>query len=371
MIARHPTRINVNLEAIRHNYAEVRRHVPAGQKILCVVKSNAYGHGLEAVAQALAGVGADFFGVRDIEEGIRLRRSGIETPILFLLGILDKAFDEVIEHGLTPVVFDLETATAFNQHLKTKQLRHSIHVKIDSGMTRLGVPAAQAAAFFEELRALDHLKVEGVLTHLADATDQEYTRKQTQAMTAVRQQLIGAGWEIPLWHFANSIGAIRELFPESQMVRAGLVLYGAYPAPAIKSEIALQPALEWTTQVLDIKEVAAGTPVSYECTFVTRRPSRIAVLPVGYADGYPRLLSNRGQVLVRGQVAPIVGRICMDLSMVDVTDIADVVRADRVTLIGENGGHVITAEDVAQWADTISYEILANISTRVPRHYQG
>lgn len=238
-------------------------------------------------------------------------------------------------------------------------------------MTRLGVPAGEAGVFFEELRRLDHLKVEGVLTHLADATDEEYTRKQTQAMIQVRQQLLADGWEIPLWHFANSIGAIRDLFPESQMVRAGLVLYGAYPTPTLKTEIDLKPALQWTSQILDIKKVPAGTPVSYECTFVTRRPSLIAVLPVGYADGYPRLLSNRGKILVRGQTAPIVGRICMDLSMVDVTDIPGVERADTITLIGNNGGRMITAEDVAQWADTISYEILAGIATRVPRTYKG
>lgn len=371
MVDRYPNRIHVDLKAIRHNFGEVRRKIPASQKILCVVKSNAYGHGLEAVSQALADEGADFFGVRDIDEGTRLRHSGIETPILFLLGILDQAFDEVIENDLTPVVFDLETARAFNDHLKKKHLEYAIHIKVDSGMTRLGVPANQAAAFFEELRGLSHLRVEGVLTHLADATDEEYTRKQTQAITTVRQQLVGAGWEIPLWHFANSIGAVRRLFPESQMVRAGLVLYGAYPTPALKSVVDLKPALEWTAQVLDIKEVAAGTPISYECTFVTRRPSRIAVLPIGYADGYPRLLSNRGKVLVRGHMAPIVGRICMDLCMVDVTDIPGVERGDLVTLIGKNGDCVISAEEVAQWADTISYEILAGISTRVPRNYQG
>lgn len=371
MITLHPTQVTVDLEAIRHNYQSIRQRVPEGQKVLCVVKSNAYGHGLESVSQALAQAGADYFGVRDIDEGIRLRQAGIEAPILFLLGIVDQAFQEITTYRLTPVIFELETARLLNDYLQQEQLTLPIHVKIDTGMTRLGVPAENAEDFFGELKSLDRLQVEGVLTHLADATDEEYTKKQTQTMTQVRQRITAAGWEIELWHFSNSIGAIRTLYPESQMVRAGIVLYGSYPSPDMQEEITLKPALRWTTQVLDVKSVEAGTPISYECTFVTRRPSRIAVLPIGYADGYSRLLSNRGEVLIKGRRAPIVGRVCMDLTVIDVTDIPEVAQGDTVTVLGEDGSEHITAEEMAAWADTISYEILASISTRVPRHYQG
>lgn len=370
MTSLHPTQLTIDLAAIRHNYREVAKRLHATQQIICVIKSNAYGHGLTRVAASLADEGAAFFGVRDLDEGMALRQAGIRKPILLLLGIIDEAFEALVEHQLTPVLFDLEIARSFNDYLKARDIKHRVHIKIDTGMTRLGVPADKVLNFFTALRDCPQLEIEGVLTHLADATNASYTAQQTELFNKAHRELIESSWNIPYWHGSNSIGALRNLFPQTELVRAGIVLYGSYPDASLADEIQLRPAMRWTTEILDLKEVPSGTAVSYGCTYITKRPSRIAVLPVGYADGYPRLLSNRGSVLVQGQRAPIAGRVCMDLTMVDVSDIPSCQVGDRVTLLGSDGNDNISAEEMATWAETISYEIHASIASRVPRHYQ-
>ncbi len=366
-----PTKVDVALTHLRHNYREIVRKIPAGQKPVCIVKSNAYGHGLVPVAQALETEGADFFGVRSVEEGIALRKGGVKGSILILLGIIEEGFAEVVEFNLTPVVTRLEVARAFHDYLEGNQQKHPIHVKVDTGMSRLGIPFEQAGDFFDALKKLPALQVTGVLSHLAEATDPEYTTFQKKNFLQLREQLTESGWKIDTWHLGNSTCAIRSLLPEFERVRLGIALYGSYPDPDLKDEIDLQPALTWTTHILETKEIPAGRAVSYGCTFVTQRPTRIGLLPVGYADGYPRLLSNRGKVLVAGEEAPILGRVCMDLSIIDLTDIPKAQSGDTVTLIGCDQDKKITAEEVATWAETISYEIFTRIADRIPRHYQG
>lgn len=371
MTTLYPTKLKVDLAAIRHNYREIRKIVPREQKVLCVVKSDAYGHGLEEVTAALSEEGADFFGVRDIDEGMALRGIGIKEPILLLLGLIDEAFAELTHFNLTPVIYNLEAAKTFNSYLKKNEQNHPIHIKVDTGMTRLGVPAEKVTSFMNQMKELNNLRVEGILSHLADAVNTEYTAKQKEVWTQIMGEIKRKGWDIPLWHLSNSIGAIQTLCPHDNMVRAGIILYGAYPHPSLQSEIDLRPALNWTTEIIDIKTVPAGTSVSYDCIFTTKRESLIALLPIGYADGYPRLISNRGDVLVHGKRAPIAGRVCMDLTMVDVTDIPESKIGDTVTLIGRDGQKQILAEEMAGWAETISYEILARIAKRIPRSYHS
>ncbi len=365
-----PTQVTIDLSAIRHNYREIRRIVPEDQRVLCVIKSNAYGHGLVEVAKALVIEEANFFGVRDVEEGRRLREAGIECPILILLGLIADAFEQFVGHQLTPTIYDLETARAFNHYLEQQGLVHKVHVKIDTGMTRLGVPATQISTFMEELNQLTHLKVEGVLSHLAEASDPAYTATQKEAWDQACTDIKAQNADITLWHFANSIGAVKNLFPHNNMVRAGIVLYGCYPDESLRDQVTLKPTLQWTSRIIDLKTVPAGTSVSYGCTYTTQRESRIAVIPLGYADGYPRLLSNRSAFLIHGQRAPIAGRVCMDLTMVDVTDIPDVAIGDTVTVLGQGGTEQITADDLASWAETINYEIITRIAGRVPRAYK-
>lgn len=365
-----PTQVLIDLSAIRYNYREVRKRIPEGQKILCVVKSNAYGHGLERVGHTLEEEGADFFGVRATEEGVVLRKAGVKVPILLMLGIIDESFDELVQFNLTPVITRLDIAQAFDGYLKGIDKKHPAHVKIDTGMSRLGIPMKGVIPFFEELKKLNQLEVTGVLSHLAEATDPEYTAFQKENFDDAHQTLEKSGWKITTWHLGNSTAAIRSLFPEYDMVRLGIVLYGSAPDPALEGEIALKPALTWTTQVLELKEIPKGRAVSYGCTFVAKRPTRIGILPVGYADGYPRLLSNRAKVLICGSEAPIIGRVCMDLTVIDLTDIPEAGAGDRVTLLGRNGERQILAEDLAKWGETISYEIFTNIAARVPRNYQ-
>ncbi len=365
-----PTHVTVDLNAIRHNYCEIRRVVPEAQQIICVIKSNAYGHGIKEVGMALTQAGARYFAVRDLGEGRALRQAGVKAPILLLLGMIEDSYSYLIQYQLTPVIYNLQTARAFNDYLALQQRKHPVHIKIDTGMTRLGVTLDQLPFFLGKLKELQQLQVEGFLSHLADASDEKYTALQKKNWDQANQYLTEAGWDLPLSHLANSVGATKNLFNETALVRAGLILYGCYPDPQLRERIHLKPALSWRTEILDIKSVPTGTPVSYQMTFTTTRPSKIAILPVGYADGYPRLLSNRGHVLICGQKAPILGRVCMDLTMVDITDIADAQIGAPVTLLGTDGALEIQADDLAQWAETISYEIITRIAARVPRIYQ-
>ena len=369
-----PTFCFIDHDALRWNLQQIRAKVGDNVKILSMVKANAYGHGAGAVAQTLADAGGDAFGVATLEEGVELRSAGIRAPILVLAGAYDDQLTKFLEHSLTPVVHDLTRLKHLDKALQNRGKTLGVHLKIDTGMGRLGLIAAECDTWIDTLKNLTALKIEGVFSHFshAESVEGDYTRKQLTIFKTTVERLRTADIRPSLVHFANSAATISLPAAYFDMVRPGIMLYGVYPSPEMASQIKLKPVLEWKTKILQLKKVPRGTSISYGQTYVTKRESLIATLPIGYADGYPRLLSNRGEVLVGGQRAPVAGRVCMDLTMVDVTDIRNVKQEDEVVLLGRQGDAEISADQIAAWANTISYEILTSISARVPRiHYNS
>lgn len=369
-----PTLCWIDHDALRWNLRQIREKVGANVKILSMVKANAYGHGATAVAQTLAGAGGDAFGVATLEEGVELRQSGIHAPILVLAGAYEEQLAEFFAHSLTPVVHDLTRLERLEKAVRRRSAALHVHLKIDTGMGRLGLVAAESEAWIPELKNLAALRIEGVFSHFshAESVDGDYTRRQLEIFNRVVERLRGEQIAPPLVHFANSAATITLPAAYFDMVRPGIMLYGVYPSAAMASQMILKPVLAWKTKILQLKKVPAGTSISYGQTFVTKRESMIATLPIGYADGYPRLLSNRGEVLVGGQRAKVAGRVCMDLTMIDVTDIRNVKQGDEVVLLGRQGDAEVSADQIAAWANTISYEILTSIGARVPRiHYNS
>ena len=364
-----PTSCTIDLDALRWNLRQVRAKVGAQVKILSMVKANGYGHGAPAVARTLAEAGSDAFGVATLEEGLELRQGGIRAPILVVAGIYLEQLDRFFDNDLTPVAHDLESLGRLENGVQARAATLKVHLKIDTGMGRLGLPATEIDSWLPALKKLKALQIEGVFSHFstAESVDGAYTRKQLATFNHVVKLLRAEAVAPPLIHLANSAATITMPAAYFDMVRPGLMLYGIYPSVAMANQIELKPVLSWQTRILQLKKVPAGTSISYGQTFVTERESLIATLPVGYADGYPRLLSNRGTALVRGQRAPVAGRVCMDLTMLDVTAIANVQQGDEVVLLGRQGEAEISADEMAGWADTISYEILTSISARVPR----
>jgi len=364
-----PTLCTIDLSALRWNLRQVRARVGAQVKILSMVKANAYGHGAPAVARALAEEGSDAFGVATLEEGVELRQAGIGKPILVVAGIFLEQLDLCFENHLTPVAHDLEGLRRLEEVVQARGATLNVHLKIDTGMGRLGLPAAETDSWLPAMKKLTALKIEGVFSHFstAESVDGEYTRKQLATFNHVVKLLRAEGIAPPLVHLANSAATITMPAAYFDMVRPGIMLYGIYPSATMANQIELKPVLSWQTRIVQLKKVPAGTSISYGQTFVTERESLIATLPVGYADGYSRLLSNRGAALVRGERAPVAGRVCMDLTTLDVTAIANVQQGDEVILLGRQGDAEISADEMAGWANTISYEILTSISARVPR----
>jgi alanine racemase len=368
-----PTFCLIDLESIRWNFRQARNKVRTGIKIFSVVKANAYGHGAREVAATLENEGSEGFGVATIEEGIELRKGGIHSPILILGGIFPVQLDELLDNKLTPIVSEVETLCRLEQMVQSRKTSLDFHLKVDTGMGRIGFLASEMASWLPELTKLKALKLIGVMSHFTQMENaaQDYTQKQLGLFRHVLQRLRSEGYHPPFVHTAKSAGVLTFPLSHFTMARPGLMLYGIYPSPEMLKEATLKPALSWKTKILQLKKVPKGSSISYEQTFVTRRESFIATLPVGYADGYKRLLSNRGAVLVRGQRAPIAGLVTMDLTMVDVTGIRGVQQGDEVVLLGKQGEYTISADEMAQWADSISYEILTSISTRVPRIFEG
>ena len=363
-----PTRCVIDHAALRWNLQQIRAKVGAQVKILSMVKADAYGHGAVPAAKTLRAAGADAFGVATLDEGIELRRAGIGVPIIVVGGVYADQVDEFFAHSLMPVLYDVDGLKDLDAAVANRRATLDVHVKVDTGMGRLGLRAGEIDSWLPPLKALKALKIDGVFSHFstAESVDGDYTKKQLEIFTGVVARLRAAGLS-PLFHFANSAATITQPAAYFDMVRPGIMLYGAYPSPAMAQQITLKPVLSWQTKIIQLKKVPAGTSISYGQTFVTQRESLIATLPVGYADGYQRLLSNRSEALVRGQRAPVAGRVCMDLTMLDVTDIRNVQRGDEVVLLGRQDGAEISADEMAAWANTISYEIFTSIGARVPR----
>ena len=364
-----PTLCFIDHSALRWNLAQIRNKVGPKVKILSMVKANGYGHGAAAASRTLGTAGGDAFGVATLEEGAELREAGIQTPIIVLAGVYPNQIEQFLAHSLTPVVHEVVGLKHLDDAVKSSGATLNVHVKVDTGMGRLGFLAAEADCWIPELKKLRALKLEGIFSHFshAESVQGDYTRKQLEIFTGVVENFRRQNITLPLVHLANSAATITLPAAYFDMVRPGIMLYGVYPSPEMASQISLKPVLTWKTRILQLKKVPPESSISYGQTFITKRESMIATLPIGYADGYQRLLSNRGQILVRGQRAPVVGKVCMDLTMIDVTDIRNVQQGDEVVLLGRQGDAEISADEMATWANTISYEILTSIGARVPR----
>jgi len=362
-----PTWVEVDLDAIRHNLKTLQQAAAPAQ-VMAVLKADAYGHGARWVARTAALNGAAMLGVASLNEALDLRADGITTPILILGYAPPWQARQLALSDIRATVFSLPVAEHFSRVAADLGRRITVHVKVDTGMTRLGVLPADVSAFVDRVAALPGVVMEGIFSHMATSdSDVPFAEAQGDAFAAVLAELDRAGHRFRYTHMENSAAAMRQLPYAGNLVRIGLALYGLYPLPPCETDLPLRPALSFKTRVAQVKCVPTGTTVSYGRTFRTTRPSRIAVLPVGYGDGFRRAPANWGAVLVRGQRAPIAGTVCMDMTMIDVTDVDGVQEGDEVVLIGRQGDAQISAEDVAAALGTISYEVVTQILPRVPR----
>jgi alanine racemase len=364
-----PTVVEVSLPRLTENFRAIQAAV-APAAVMPIVKANAYGHGLVAVARHLVAVGATSLGVGFLEEAVALRDAGIATPILVMGGILGDQIPLFLRHGLTLTASSIDKLRQIDEAARDMGVVARVHLKIDTGMERIGVHYYSAAGLLERAGDCRHAIVEGIYSHFAnaDATDLGSARLQLARFLDVLSWYDKHGVAPPTRHIANS-GAILQL-PESRLdlVRPGILLYGVYPSAEVRRTIAVQPAMSWKSRVVYFKVVTPGHPVSYGSTWQTDHPVRVVTVPVGYGDGYFRALSNVARVIIRGKTYPVVGRVCMDQIMVNIEwDTA--YNGDEVVLVGESGDEVIACEHLAEWAGTIPYEVLTNINSRVPRVY--
>ena len=387
-----PTWAEIDINSLKSNFLQVKKIVGKEVGIISVVKADAYGLGSVSVSKALIESGSNLLGVATVEEALELRGSGIDSPILLLGGIQPDEVEIVVKNNLIPSLFSLASADAINTYAEKIGKKVRYHLKVDTGMNRLGVGLSEICDFLENLLTFRNLELEGVFTHFAnaDVDSREPTLKQISVFNVMLSLINQAGLNPKYIHSANSAAIQR--FPESHMnlVRPGIMLYGAgrmgpcgepfdrstlstssgltaQESPAAdRTNFELKPVMKLKTRITQLKRITAGTSVSYGGTFIASRPSIIATLPIGYADGYVRRLSNRARVSIRGFTAPVVGTVCMDMTMVDVTEVPEVMSGDEVVLFGDE---MVSAEDVARWADTIPYEIFSITGKRVPRVY--
>ncbi len=371
-------RVEIAKRALVGNIGEFRRLIGPRRKFLAVVKANAYGHGLLEVAGIAVAEGVDWLGVNSVEEGTALRRAGIAAPVLVLGYAPLDSLEEAVAGDLRLTVYNRETVERLADLAARLRRTVRLHIKVETGTWRQGVDPKDLAAFVRDVRRRPGLAVEGLSSHFAnieDTTKHDYPRRQLAVYRSAVRDLEAGGPRIPLRHMSCTASTI--LFPEPgfNLARVGIGLYGLWPSKETylsclldrKEPLSLEPVLSWRTGIAQIKKVPAGADIGYGCTYRTTRPTRLAVVPVGYYDGYDRGLSNTAHVLVRGRRAPVRGRVAMDFFMADVTDVPGVGLEDRVTLLGADGRERITAEDLAALAGTISYEILARINPLVPR----
>ncbi|RJX25906.1 MAG: alanine racemase [Desulfurivibrio sp.] len=364
--------VEIDLAALRHNCRVLRRRLAPGARMLAVVKSDAYGHGMLAAARTLQGEGVTAFGVAEVHEGVLLRQAGIKGDIVVFLGADQDSLPEVTRHGLQPVVFDRRQVAAISRLACQTGIRIGVHLKVDTGMGRLGILPAEVAGFVAFLLDQEGVYLAGVMSHfpMADTADSGPSQEQNRLFAEVLKRAGRAGESGMAAHIANSAALLRYPDVHWDLVRPGIALYGcAAGNDAWAGGDGLKPVMSFKSRIIQVKEVPAGTGVSYGHTFVTSRPGRLAVLPLGYNDGFLRVLSNRAEVLVRGRRAPQRGRICMNVTMIEVTDIPGVVAGDEVVLLGAQQGERISAEEVAGWMGTINYEVLCLFGNSNPRVY--
>ena len=371
------TRAEIDLTAFRHNLQNLRKYLDPQTRIMAIVKADAYGHGAVSCARiAVESGAANYLGAGVIEEGIELRENGLNAPILILGSIFPDEAEDLVRHNLATILCTQPLAQALSKEAEKQDKTVSVHIKVDTGMNRLGISPENLPALLDQVRNLKNLKIEAVSTHFSSADDEDLSVTQAQlekfqtALTILQKE----GVHTPIVHCANTSALFK--FPESHfnMVRPGLILYGVLPSPSLRpvidqGENPFQPVMQWKSQIILLKPIAKNQPVSYSGSFTTQRDSLIATLPIGYADGLHRMLSNKMDVLIRGRRAPLVGNICMDMILIDVTDIPDVQAGDEVVIFGRQGDEMISVEELAVKGKTIPYEILCSVSKRVPRIY--
>ncbi len=364
----------ISLDAVEYNFEQMKKNIKEGTKIVAVIKADAYGHGAVPIARMIQEYDYIWgFATATAQEALQLRRAGIRKPVLVIGLVFEEYYEKLVENEIRMAVCDYETARKFDEAAKKKGKKGLIHLAVDTGMTRIGFKDDKEC--LEEIRCiyeLSDVRIEGLFTHFARAD--EYDR--SPAMVQLKRYLDFAelleknGIHIPLHHCSNSAGIIRVPEANMDMVRAGITIYGIYPSDEVEKDIVkLKPVMELKSHVSYVKDVQPDTEVSYGGTFVTSRPTRMATIPVGYADGYPRQLSGKGWVLIHGKKAPICGRVCMDQFMVDVTEISDVKAGDEVTLLGRDGDEFISADTLGDLSGRFSYEFVCDINKRVPRIY--
>jgi alanine racemase len=364
-----PTWAEVDLDRLGRNIAAIQAAIGPGCKILLVVKADAYGHGSTEISRAALEAGVSMLGVATLHEGIELRSAGLTAPIVILSPSLRSEVDEIIEHHLTPCVSSLEFAELLSRRCVAHEVLSRIHVEVDTGMGRTGVSDGDAFEFLQRVVAMPNLKLEGVFTHFpdADSGNTYFAEEQLRRFHEILDALAKKKIEVPIRHASNSAGILSLAQARLDMVRPGILAYGFYPSPRVPRAIPVEGVMSFKSRVVQLRSVPSGRFISYSRTYQTKRTTRVGVLPVGYGHGLPWLLSNRGEVLVRGRRAPVIGRVTMDLTMVDLTEIPDVAVGDEAVLFGEQAGASITLEEVAERAETIPYEILCSMGKRVVR----
>lgn len=371
--AMRPTVAEIDLSALRDNYRALRAFAN-GASIMAVVKADAYGHGAVQVSRALKDEGCASFGVATVAEGRELRAAGVTGRIYLLAGYFAEEAEEIVALNLTAPIFDISLIEPLNRAARMRgRIPTDTFLEIDTGATRLGISPDDLGAAIELMRSANALRFEGASTLLANAGDpaSPITDRQLAAFRAGVEALRAAGFELPVNHVANSAATVLRPDAHFHLMRPGLALYGLPPVPAVREHVALRPVMTFKTRVMQVKRVPAGSGVSYGHTFITPRESVIGVLPVGYADGYRRGMQQGGEVMVRGRRAPVVGAVCMDLTMIDLTDVPNAAVGDEAVLWGGIGEGMISVNDVARLAQTISYEMLCTVGRRVPRVYRG
>ncbi len=359
----------IDMDAILHNFDDVKKRLNKGTKILAVLKADGYGHGAVPVADLLKDK-IDYFGVSIIEEAKELRQSGIKNPILIFGYTSPDHFDELLRSDVEQTIFQLDVAQKLSCAAVAMGKTAKIHIEVDTGMTRLGLsPDAESLEIVKQIATLPNIEIKGIYTHFAcaDFTDKTSEKEQRKLFLEFLRGVEESGISIPIKHICNSAAVVDD-DDYFDMVRVGLLLYGLFPSEELhKERLNLIPAMQLKTHVIFVNTVEPGRGVSYGHTYVTTKQTKIATLPIGYADGYPRALSSRGRVLINGKFAPIIGRVCMDLMMVDVTDIPDVEVENEVTLIGTEGENTISAEEIGALSESFNYEIICGVSKRVPK----
>ena len=362
------SRAIVNLAAVGHNIAAVRKKIGNERKLMAVVKADGYGHGALEISLSALGSGADCLGVALPEEAVPLREAGIDVPILVLGLIRPDEAHKIVASGLEQAVCTPELAEALDQTARNANIKIDVHIKVDTGMGRIGVLPRDALSFARKISGLKNLRLKSVFSHLscADERDTAFAQKQMEIFDHAVREIEASGLRIPQKHLANSAGILA--LPESyyDLVRPGIMIYGLYPSREVPRSIHLIPAMTLKTKIAYIKSVPSKTPISYGRTLYTTRDTVVATLPVGYADGYNRLLSNQGYATIHGRKAPLIGRVCMDMCMLDITDMEDVKIGDDVTLFGESP----TVDEMANSLGTINYEVVCAVGKRVPRIYE-